>query len=407
MFGDAEISTLGIDATISMVEGGAQLQVDAFSLKSLMQRLNIEAPVTADPDALGKIILDANVSMNDAAFAVSNVELVVDDTTFRGDISVARGASGTISINLAADEIDLDRYMEPAADAGSGASGAVPVEIPVDLIRALTMRGSLTFDKATLSGMEFGDVELGLNAADGSMRLHPVSASLFEGMYQGDVRINAAGATPSLSVNENIRDVNLGALAVAMFDQDNITGTINGTFRLAGQGEDLAAIQRSLDGSITMELTDGAWEGVDIWHQLRRARALYKKEPAPEPTLPARTEFSNVRASGPVSDGVFRNNDVFAELPYMQVTGKGEVDFAAGEVDYRMTARILERPEFTSDVTEEELEEFTEAEIPLRITGPLADPSIKPDVEEMLKKEVRKKVEEEVKDKLLEKLFGD
>ena len=72
-----------------------------------------------------------------------------------------------------------------------------------------------------------------------------------------------------------------------------------------------------------------------------------------------------------------------------------------------MTARIIESPELVEGVSEAELDEFTEAEIPLRITGSLLSPSIAPDIEEMLKEEVREKVEEEVKDKLLKKLFGD
>ena len=407
--GDTEISVLGIDARLSVAgEGpGARLQIDAFSLKSLMTRLNIEAPITADPDALGKIIFDGNVQVSDDAISVTGLELVVDDTTFSGTLSVARNEAGTISIDLAADSIDLDRYMEPAADASASSGNAVPVEIPADLIRALNVRGGLTVETARLSGMTFDNVKLGLNAADGDMRLHPITADFFDGNYDGDVRIDASGAVPTLSVNENVRDVSLASLARAMFGQENITGTINGSFKLGGRGESLEAIQRSLGGTMSMELIDGAWEGTDLWYELRRARALYKQEPAPEPKLPARTQFSSVKATGPVSDGVFRNDDLFAQLPFMQLTGKGSVDFAAAEVDYRMTARILDNPEFVADVSPEELEEFTAAEIPLRITGSLADPSIAPDIEEMLKKEVKKKVEDEIKDKLLKKLFGD
>jgi len=407
--GDTEISVLGVDATLSVAgeESGARLQIDAFSLKSLMTRLNIEAPVTADPDALGKIIFDGNVQVNDDAISVTGLELVVDDTTFNGKLSVARNEAGTISIDLAADSIDLDRYMEPAAEASASSGNAVPVEIPTNLIRALNVRGGLTAETAKLSGMTFDDVTLGLNAADGNMRLHPITADFFDGKYDGDVRINASGSVPVLSVNETVRDVSLESLARAMFEQENITGTINGSFRLSGRGESLAAIQRSLGGNISMELIDGTWEGTDLWYELRRARALYKQEPAPEPELPARTRFSSVKATGPVTDGVFRNDDLFAQLPFMQLTGKGSVDFVAAEVDYRMTARILENPEFATDVTAEELDEFTEAKIPLRITGSLADPTIAPDIEEMLKEEVKEKVEEEIKDKLLKKLFGD
>ena len=409
MLRDAEISTVGLDAAISGLDAGNNfhVRVDAFSLKALLTRLNIEPPVTADPDALGKIIFEGDLRFDDDAIALTGVELVVDDTTFTGGLSVGSGAAGTIGIDLAADEIDLDRYMAPATDAGSAGAESVPVEIPVELIRALNVRGSLTVASADLSGMRFENVELGLNAAHGKLRLHPVSASLFDGRYAGDVRINAAGDVPSVSVNETISDVSLGALAQAMFDQQNVTGRINGSFRLGGSGADLAAIQRDLDGSIEMELMDGAWEGTDVWYELRRARALFRQETPPQPTLPARTRFSNVRATGPVTDGVFRNDDLVAELPFMRLTGKGKVDFAAGKVDYGLVARILEKPELASELSPEELDDFTEAEIPLRISGPLTEPSIVPDVEKMLTDEVKKKVEKELKERLLDKLLGN
>jgi len=410
-FSDVEISTLGVDINadvqaFSYVDGAvptATIQVDAFSLKSLMQALDIEAPLTADPDALGKVIVDATASMRPEAIVLSNLVLVVDDTTFQGGLSLASDTAGTISFDLAGDSMNLDRYMAPAEEGADAGDEAVPIEIPADLIRSLNLRGSLTLDEATLSGMEFTAVELGLNASGGNLRMHPISADFFGGKYQGDVRIDASAGSPVLSVNENIIGVDLGLLAVAMFEQENITGSINGSFQLSGKGDDLAAIQRSLNGNMSMELIDGTWEGTDVWYELRRARALYKQEPAPEPELPARTRFSTVKATGPVTNGVFRNDDLLAELPFMRLTGKGDVDFAAAEVDYRLTARILERPEFVEGATEEELDEFTEAVIPLRITGSLAEPSIKPDIEEALKEEVK----EEVKKKLFEKLLGD
>ncbi len=409
-FSDVEVSILGIDiaaevAAFSYVDEAtpmATIQVDAFSLKSLMERLNIEAPVTADPDALGKIIVDATVLVSDSAIALTDVELVVDDTTLKGRLSIASDATGTISVDLVGDSIDLDRYMAPVEEAGTAGNEGVPVEIPTDLIRILNVRGSLALEEALLSGMQFERVQLGLTAANGDLRLHPISADFFGGKYEGDVRINASANVPVLSVNENIHDVDLGLLAIAMFEQENVTGTINGAFQLTGRGDDLAAIQRSLSGHMSMELIDGTWEGTDVWYELRRARALYKQEPAPEPELPARTRFSTVKATGPVTNGVFRNDDLFAELPFMQLTGKGSVDFAAAEVDYRLTARILDRPEFVQGATAEELDEFTEAVIPLKITGPLADPSVVPDVGAMLKEEVKK----EIKKRLLEKLLG-
>ena len=194
-----------------------------------------------------------------------------------------------------------------------------------------------------------------------------------------------------------------------MFGQDNISGTIDGSFKLSGSGRNLAAIRRDLGGTMAFSLADGAWEGTDVWHQLRSAYALFKQEPPPEPRLPARTEFTAVRASGTVTDGVFSSDDLLAELPFLRLTGNGSVNLAEGQVDYSMQARVLAQPEFIDAANETELADFSEAVIPLRITGPLASPSIRPDIEAMLRAELRRAVEkqgEAFKKRLIDELIG-
>ena len=293
--------------------------------------------------------------------------------------------------------------MAPAEEAAQGGRGeAVPVEIPADLIRPLNARGNLRVATALLGGMEFQNVVLGLNSANGRLRINPVTANLYGGSYSGDVRIDVSGATPVLSVDEKIQNVNLADFTRAMFEQENITGTINGGFVLTGRGDDMTAVQKTLGGNMSFELIDGTYEGTDIWYELRRARALLKGGEAPKPVLPPRTRFSSVSATGVVTNGVMRNDDLSAELPFMQMTGRGTVDLVAATVNYDLTARVLERPESLKNVTEAELNDFTKAVIPLKITGPLTSPSVKPNVEALL----RKRVEEEVKSRVLDKLLG-
>jgi AsmA protein len=160
---------------------------------------------------------------------------------------------------------------------------------------------------------------------------------------------------------------------------------------------------------MAFQLADGAWEGTDVWHQLRSARALFRKEPPPERRNPPRTEFSSVIATGTVTKGVFRNEDLLAELPFLQLTGNGSVDLTRAEIDYSMQARVLERPEFVDGASAGELKDFTQAVIPLKISGSLNSPSIRPDIDGMLKAEVKKAVDEkrdELKERLVNKLLG-
>jgi AsmA protein len=379
------------------------LKIDAFSPRSLMTVFGTEPPETADPVALSRMIIEATAVMKAEAIELSDVSLKLDDTTFTGTLSVPRSSSGRYTFDFDADEIDLTRYMEPTVAAEEAAAAeSTPTEIPADLIKPLNARGNLRVAEATLGNLVFEKVVLGLNVASGRLRLHPISAALLGGTYNGDVRIDVAGRTPVLAVDEKIEGVDLAELAQAMFDQQNITGKIDGSFTLTGRGEDMAAVQRSLSGNMNFELEDGSYEGTDIWYELRRARALLKREAPPKPSLPARTRFSAVTATGVVANGVMQNDDLFAELPFMQLSGKGSVDLAAATVNYGLTARVLERPESMSGMSGAELDDFTEAVIPLKITGSLMSPSVKPDVERLL----RQKVEEDLKGKLLDRLRG-
>ncbi|MDH5345924.1 MAG: AsmA family protein, partial [Gammaproteobacteria bacterium] len=315
----------------------AELRVAEFSLKKLMQTLGIEPPVTADPDVMQRVSFSATATVSDEDVSLTAMALDFDDSAMTGSLSVPMTEVGALRFDLEVDSIVLDGYMAPA-DQGATNAGeeSADMEIPADLIRTLHVNGNIRINQAFLAGMAFTNLELGANAAGGILRLNPLSADFYDGGYSGDVRIDASTDVPVISVDERISGVNVGAMTKAMYDIDNISGTINGRFRLQGAGKSVAAIQRDLDGEMSFGLENGAWEGTDVWYELRRARALYRQEPAPAPTLPARTEFTAVTATGPVADGVFTNKDFKAELPFLQLTGGGMVDLVSTEVNYSM-----------------------------------------------------------------------
>ena len=416
--GEMELSLFGLDMSADVEPYSSAnpqpkmtIAVQPFSLKALMQTLGVDTPATADPDALGRVSFSAKAEVGETALTLTAMTLELDDTKLTGQLSLPLTEGGAYQFDFAADSINLDRYMAQAEATGRDASAAAgdDIEIPVDLIRSLKAHGSLKIDRAYLSGMTFENVVVGIDSANSQLRMHPISAELFGGTYNGDVRINVASDTPSISVNERISGVQLAPLALSMFEQDNITGTIEGNFKLSGSGRNLAAIRRDLRGKMAFSLADGTWEGTDVWYQLRSARALFKQETPPEPRLPARTEFTAVRATGIVTKGVFSNDDLLAELPFLRLTGNGTVDLAEGQVDYSMQARVMEQPEFIDAANEAELADFSEAVIPLRITGPLASPTIRPDIEAMLRAEVKRAVEkqgEAFKKRLIDELIG-
>jgi AsmA protein len=356
------------------------------------------------------VSFSANAAVGEEAITLKKMKLALDDSLMTGKLSLPTTESGAISFDLKVDTINLDRYMAPADSATVTADEPEDdIEIPVDMIRSLNVDGRFRIDQAHLSGLEFTKIKLGLKSSGGKLRLNPLSASLYDGTYKGDVRINAARKVPSISVNEKLKGVNLSALAKAAFDQDNISGTINASFALSGKGRNLAAIRKDLDGTMAFELIDGAWEGTDIWHDLRAARAMFRMEDAPRPKLPARTEFTSVSATGTVTDGIFKNDDLLIELPFIRLTGGGIVDLPAAEVNYSVEARVLDNPQLGAGMTAAELKDFTKTVVPVRITGPLSSPSFRPDIEAVFRQQVEGAIEEEkekLKNRLLDRLLG-
>jgi AsmA protein len=417
--GEMDLSVLGVSLSANVEpfsyagapQPKAELRVAEFSLKDLMRSLDIEPPATADANALSRVSFNAKAAVTEEAIALESMTLDLDDSTMVGSLSLPLTETGAIRFDLNIGAINLDGYMAPpdAAAASADEELADDFEIPVDVIRELKANGSLKIGRALLSGLEFTNLELGLNSSGGKLRLHPVAAELYDGTYSGDVRIDASQDVPSISVDEKLSGVNLTSLAKSMFDEDNISGTIDGSFALQGAGPNLAAIRQDLDGNMSLEVKDGAWEGTDVWHQLRAARAMFRQEPPPEPVLPARTQFTSISATGMVTDGIFENNDLNVLLPFLRLTGKGFVDLPAGHVDYSVEARVLDKPELMVGVTEGELADFTKTVVPVRISGPLNSPSIRPDIEAVFRQQVEGAIEEqkkELKDRILNRLLG-
>ena len=403
------VAVVGIDIEAQLepfsyagsIEPAGKIQVAEFSPRSLMHLFDVEAPETADPVVLSRLMVDADVKVGETAIQLTNVNIKLDDTTFTGSLAVPRSSTGSYRVDLAGDAIDLNRYMEPAAEGdGSSTADSAPTELPSDLIKSLNARGSLKMASVVLGDLELEEVSLELNAANGRMRIHPITAGLYGGSYSGDVRVDVAGSEPVLAFDEEVQGVDLAALALAMFEQKNITGSMNGSFTLTGRGNDLDKLQRSLAGNMSFELKDGTYEGMDVWYELRRARALLKEETPPEPVLPAKTRFSSVTATGVVTAGVMRNDDFVADLPFMQLTGKGNVDIPKATVDYNLRARVYKKPEALNGATQEEIDDFTRTVIPLKITGTLTSPKVRPDVEDLLRQRVEEEIEEKLKDKL-------
>jgi len=184
---------------------------------------------------------------------------------------------------------------------------------------------------------------------------------------------------------------------------------VNRDAKVAGAGNTDTALFRSLAGKLDVDVRNGAIEGVDLWYELRRARALLRRETVPPRTGPERTAFNTLTATGTLDRSILRNDDLRIETEYIKARGKGTLDLNTQAIDYYVVAQVDRVPSSPAQGAggSGELADLKAAGVPIRITGSLGAMKVRPDIEGLARQQARGQLQQktdELKQKLGEKL---
>jgi AsmA protein len=355
------------------------LAVAEFSPAELMRKLQLDPPLTADPDALQRAVLNTSFSGNPSELTLADFELELDQSTISGEMSIRDFEQPKIAFEFAVDAIDLDRYLEPASRETETAEATIPNEE----LKDRSVEGSLRIGTLRVAGLEFNDAEVGITIRDRTLHVHPLTARFYDGSYNGNVMLDSSGSTPVLSLDEKVDSITFQRMVSDLVDHESLSGVAQGHLRVTGRGASSGEMVGSLNGDLGLTLSEGALEGINIWYEIRRAYALYKGLAAP-PAEPSRTVFSRMRLSAGVDKGVVRTRELIGELPFLTVSGDGTVDLGQSDVDLSLVATVRNAPELSNDPLSAGLRG---KRVPFKVSGPLDDPGISIDWEELLKEE--------------------
>jgi AsmA protein len=393
------------------------LAVAQFSPRTLIDKLGLAPVTTRDPVVLAQATAALDWTASPQHFAASGLDLSLDDTRIDGTARIDSFTQPAIHFALKVDRIDLDRYLPPevapeVAQATTGQSAASeaagsgsPKPLPLESLRSLNLDGKLEVGQLTAYNLKSSNIVIQVKASNGLLRLNPLGASLYAGQYNGDITLDARKATPRIAINEKVSGVQAGPLLQDLTGEARVQGTANVTARLEGSGMSADAIKRTLNGTTSFSFTDGSVKGVNIAALIRKAQAKLKGQPAPQ-EQPNQTDFSMMRGTATVNDGVVRNDDLELHSPLLRITGAGQVSLPAETIDYTLTTKLVGSLEGQGGKS---LEELKGVSIPVRVGGTFSKPTYVPDLGAALSEAAKARLEEKVekqKQKLQEKL-GD
>ncbi len=379
-----ELDAMGLKARGSLdastwsdaLSASGPLSVDQFSLRDLMAKLDIPLE-TADRDAMSRVSLKGEVAMNGNTASLRDMTVKLDDTTITGRAGMSDLANGVLDFNLNIDAINADGYLAPTAAPVEGEQGSAADAVVLDseTLRAFNANGAVNIGKFTFSGIESSNVQIGLKADGGNIRVNPSKANLYGGTYSGDIRIDASGARPTLSLNETVSGIDFNAFAATVMPDVPVHGILSGNVLMNGSGATTGEIKSTLNGTTRFDFSDGYIDNIDLWHSVQSILALADKEAPPAGTTPRRTEFEQLKGSARVVDGVVTIEEMIASVEHLDVTGGGVVNLNDSAVDVEVQAKIVEEEGKELLPRERNLLGF---KVPVFVGGTIEAPSISP-----------------------------
>lgn len=334
-----------------------------------------------------------------------------DESRVALKLDVAKFAPLALGFDIDIDQLNVDRYLPPS----SARQEKAPKEDRLDFsgLKGHDVHGRLRIGALQASKLKLAKLNATIRLAGGRLDIAPLSMNLYEGTANGNLSLNANGN--QLALKQNLAGISINPLMKDLADKDLLEGRGNVALDVSSRGDSIAAMKKALGGSASLSLKDGAIKGINLAQSLRdiKGKLGAKQDATQQARAGDKTDFSELTASLRIANGVARNDDLSMKSPFLRLSGAGDIDIGAGQMNYLAKASVVAN---SAGQGGKDLEHLKGITVPVRVSGPFESLSYKLELANLVadaakakveekKEEVKAKVEEKARDKL-KGLFG-
>ena len=348
-----------------------------------------------------------------AQTAAVNLSTQLDDTKLLASARVSQFSPLAVAFDVDLDQLNIDRYLPPAPTSATTAAPqndtAADTLMDVSALKGLTASGNVRMGALQVAKLKFQKINAKVALAGGRLALDPVSLNLYDGSTSGSVVVNAQGN--AMALRQNLVGVNVNPLLQDLLAKDVLEGRGNVVLDITTRGDTVGALKKALTGTAALALRDGAIKGINLAQTLRDAKAkLGQTNPQASTTQQAntsqQTDFSELTASFKIAGGVAHNDDLALKSPFLRLSGAGDIDIAAAQMNYLAKATVVASGEGQGG---QDMAQLKGLSVPVRVNGPFANLSYQVQWGAMLedatkarvdekKQEIKAKVDDKVKE---------
>jgi hypothetical protein len=219
-------------------------------------------------------------------------------------------------------------------------------KLPVELLQNLKLKGAISVGELKISNATMQKATASIQAGNGDIQINPIKMNLYEGKYQGAIRLDVKNNILAADLGMNLTDIKLRPFLQDIADNDFLGGTANIEMALTGAGPTSDAILQSLNGQTKLNVSKGTIRGLTVLSKLGQRigsagslvsgdltgavkSAMTNNDKANE------LYFSGLSATAIATNGMFTNDDLKLEAPLLRASGVGTlIDFNTNTMDY-------------------------------------------------------------------------
>ena len=269
------------------------------------------------------------------------------------------------------DNLDLNKLLAPdkpdAAAAKPAGPAAADTPVAFDGLKAIDGQFNVEAGALTFRQYRVTEAKVAATLAKGNLHVSRLAGRAWGGSVEASGRADADSRRVALKLDAN--NVDIAALLKNVADKDLLEGTGHVGADLTSSGASVGALRSNLAGSAEVLLRDGAIKGINLARSFRQAQAALslKQDAASAASSTEKTDFSELRASARIANGVAQSDDLDVRSPFLRLGGAGRFDIGQGRIDYTARATVTDTAAGQGGAGLEALRGIT---VPVLLTGP-------------------------------------
>ncbi len=379
------------------------LNKQVYSLRDLDFQADIhQGPKKLNPKITGDVIAD----LSKQTLEWSHFKADIANLSVTGKMNVSQVTSSPLATGqLTLHPFDLKEFLKQTGQDNASLQVARSVNGNLDFTassKTVTATGDVKVEQLQAAKLNMNNVDVKIHYLDGILSLMPMTAHLYDGSLDAQVKINLNTPQPQIALQGKLSNVQSEPLLKDLSDTSHkikVKGAANIDFDLTTSGKDNDAITKNLNGTSHFSFNNGTLEGVDLGYMIDTASALASQK-APSASDSNQTNFGNLTATAVIHDGVVTNNDLLLKSPRFDTKGSGTINLIDKTINYSLQISVIQ----TQVSVVKELAGLT---IPVRVTGSLDNPAVRLDSGALLKDVAEHQIlqrKDEIQQKIKEKL---